>query len=83
MATELTFHEVMRWTDDECREFLEAMRWPDGPHCPKCGAKEPYTITRKTKTKNVVRSLYKCRDCKRQFSSTVGTLFEDSKIPLH
>ena len=50
------------------------MRWPDGPRCTKCGQAEPYAITRKSKTK--------CRDCKRQFSATVGTIFEDSKIPL-
>lgn len=39
-----------------------------------------HRITRKSKTKNLVKSLYKCRDCKRQFSATVGTIFEDSKI---
>ena len=58
------------------------MRWPDGPRCTKCGQAEPYAITRKSKTKNLVKSLYKCRDCKRQFSATVGTIFEDSKIAL-
>ena len=77
-----TFHEIMRWSDDECKAFLERQRWPNGPQCPKCGAPDPYTITRRTKTKNAVRSFYKCRDCKRQFTPTVGTIFEDSKIPL-
>ncbi len=79
----LTFHEVMRWTDEESRAFLERLRWPDGPQCPKCGAAEPYTVTRRTPSKNAVRSFYKCRSCKRQFTATVGTIFEDSKIPLH
>ena len=79
----LTFLEIMRWNDDECRAFLEQMRWPNGPRCPKCGVAKPYTITRKTRTKNAVRSLYKCRGCKKQFTATVGTIFEDSKIPLH
>ena len=61
------------------------MRWPDGPVCPKCGAPDPYRITRKTRTKNHVRKLFKCREreCRRQFSTTVGTIFEDSKVPLH
>ena len=76
------FHQVMNWNDDEYRVFLEKMRWPDGPICPKCGEAKPYTITRKSRTKNAVRSLYKCRACKRQFTATVGTIFEDSKIPL-
>ena len=78
-----TYLDVMSWTPDEARSFLERMRWPDGPMCPKCGAEQPYTITRKSKTKNTVRSLYKCRACKRQFTVTVGTIFEDSKIPLN
>ena len=79
----VSFQTVLRWSDDECRVFLEQKRWPDGPHCPKCGAEEPYTITRKTSTKNAVKSLYKCRACRRQFTATVGTIFEDSKIPLN
>ena len=49
--------EVMKWTDEQARAFLEQMRWPDGPQCPKCGAPEPYRITRKSNTKNSVRSL--------------------------
>jgi transposase-like protein len=61
------------------------MRWLDGPICPKCGAVDPYTVNRKAKTRNKVTRLYKCRDrdCRRQFSATVGTIFEDLKIPLH
>ena len=74
---------ILRWSDEECRDYLEAQRWPDGPVCPKCGATEPYTITRKSATKNQVSKLYKCRSCKRQFTATVGTIFEDSKVPLH
>lgn len=83
MPTDLTFHSVMRWSDDECRRFLETMRWGDNPVCPKCGGEKPYRITRKSRTKNHVSHLFKCRECKRQFSTTVGTIFEDSKIPLH
>ena len=83
MSATLSFHDVMRWTDAECRTFLEAQRWPNGPHCPKCGAEKPYTITRKTADKNKVRSFYKCRSCRKQFTATVGTIFEDSHIPLN
>ncbi len=83
MPQDLTFHDVMRWSDEQCRRYLEMMRWGDNPTCPKCGAEEPYRITRKSRTKNHVSHLFKCRECKRQFSTTVGTIFEDSKIPLH
>ncbi len=79
---ELTFAKIMRWSDERCCTFLEASRWPDGPVCPKCGGTNPWTINRRCKTKNRVRKLYRCRECRRQFSATVGTIFEDSKIPL-
>ena len=84
MATQtLSFQAILRWSDSECREFLERMRWPDGPRCPKCGTTEPYKVERKSRTKNLVQKLYKCRSCRKQFTATVGTIFEDSKIPLN
>ena len=48
-ADKLTFQTVLRWSDEQCREFLVAMRWPDGIRCPKCGFRgEPYHCQRKT-----------------------------------
>ena len=78
----VSYSSLLRWTERDCRTYLEHIRWPDGPVCPKCGAREPYRITRKSRTKNKIRSLYKCRACKRQFTVTVGTIFEGSKISL-
>ena len=85
MTTEkLTFLAVLKWDEEQSRDFLAAMRWPNGVHCPKCSSmEEPYTIQRRSSSKNLVRSLYKCRACRRQFSATVGTIFEDSHIPLN
>lgn len=77
-----SFAEVMKWTDDECRAFLEKKRWPNGPICPKCGASKPYTINRRAESKNAVKSFYKCRTCRKQYTATVGTIFEDSHAPL-
>ncbi len=82
MDSKITFHNVMQWTDEECRQFLAQQRWPNGPVCPKCGHAKVYLITRTSKTKNAVQHLYKCGKCRRQFTATVGTIFEDSKIPL-
>ena len=82
MNASTSYLDVMKWTDEECRQYLESHRWPNGPVCPKCGAVDPYTITRKSASKNSVRSLYKCRSCKKQYTATVGTIFEDSHIPL-
>jgi transposase-like protein len=65
--------------EDEARLHLEKLRWPEGPVCPHCGSvKTPYAL----KGKAHRRGLLKCADCREQFSVTVGTVFERSKIPL-
>ena len=74
--------ELLKWSDEDCRAYLERRRWPNGPICPKCGATEPWRIVRHNPRKNKVTTLFKCRSCRRQFTSTIGTIFEDSHIPL-
>jgi transposase-like protein len=69
--------------EDEARALLEEMRWGKNPTCPHCGGLEPYTLTAKATSKKPGRKgLYKCKACRRQFTVTVGTVFEDSRIPL-
>jgi transposase-like protein len=70
------FHDEGR-----AREFLESLRWPGGrPVCPHCGnKKKAYAL----KGKTTRAGLYKCGECRKPFTVTVGTLFERSKIPLH
>src|SRR5262245_25751188 len=65
----------------KAREYLEAVRWPDGPVCPHCGSisKEHYQFQGKAHRPGV----WKCKDCRDQFTVTVGTVFERSKIALH
>lgn len=60
-------------------EYLESLRWPDGPVCPHCGESErkPYALKSKT------RRLWKCAACRKQYTVTVGTIFEGSHIGLH
>jgi transposase-like protein len=65
---------------DKAREYLEALRWPNGPVCPHCGSAEGHY---KLEGKAHRAGLYKCSDCREQFTVTVGTLFADSKVPLH
>lgn len=82
--TSVSFLKVLQWSEDQCRDYLEAQRWPDGVICPHCGTvDEAYRIERKTPNKNAVRRLWKCRACKRQFTATVGTIFEGSHVPLN
>ena len=61
------------------REALEAMRWPDGPVCPHCGSVEGIA---KAQGKSVRPGLYYCAACNDQFTVTVGTVMERSKIPI-
>ena len=69
--------------EDAARELLESWRWPGGAACPKCGGADPYKLTPKATSKKPGRKgLYKCRACRKQFTVTVGTVFEDSRIPL-
>lgn len=69
--------------EDAAREFLEAQMWPDGPVCPHCGViGEAYKLEASAETK-VRKGLYKCKGCDKQFSVTVGTVLEDSHIPLN
>lgn len=71
--------------DDKARKLLEKLRWPDGPVCPKCGSEnDHYALKpRKDSKRPVRRGVYKCKDCRAQFTVTVGTIFHRSHIPLH
>jgi len=67
---------------DKAREHLKAQRWPDGPYCPHCGNVDQARIA-KMEGKAHRPGLYNCRECRKQFSVTVGTVFERSKVPLN
>jgi transposase-like protein len=69
-----------RFTDeDKAREHLESLRWPDGPYCPHCGS---FAAKRLEGAKHRA-GLVQCNDCRQQFTVTVGTVFERSKVPLN
>jgi transposase-like protein len=66
--------------EDKAREYLEVLRWPNGPVCPHCGSiGKHYRLVGKSHR----AGLWKCTDCREQFTVTVGTVFERSKIKLH
>jgi transposase-like protein len=66
--------------NDAAREHLESLLWPDGPNCPRCGVMGD-RIT-KLKGKSTRPGVHKCKDCRKPFTVTVGTVMERSKIPL-
>lgn len=65
---------------DKAREWLETELWADGPVCPHCGVVNQATAL---KGKTTRPGLYKCNACREQFTVTVGTLYERSKVPLN
>jgi transposase-like protein len=62
------------------REFLESLLWPDGPVCPHCGL---IGCSNALHGKAHRPGVYKCKGCEKQFTVTVGTVFERSHIPLN
>jgi transposase-like protein len=66
--------------EEAARAHLEAIQWANGRPCPHCGTMDNSVLLAGASTRPGV---YKCRDCRKPFSVTVGTVFERSHIPLH
>ncbi|MGP8153582.1 MAG: IS1595 family transposase [Smithella sp.] len=78
--SEMSAIDVGRLTEDEARSILEHIRWPKGIKCPHC---ESTNIVRiEGKAKKVRDGLLRCKDCRKQFTVTVGTLLQGSHITL-
>jgi len=60
-------------SDDACRQYLFALRWPEGFRCPRCSFDSAWETS---------RGLYLCRRCRFQVSVTAGTIFQDARKPL-
>ena len=71
-----TLTEAIRYfaDADTSMAFVVQLRWPSGVSCIHCGAEKPSYLT--------TRRIFKCRECKKQFSVKVGTIFEDSPLGL-
>lgn len=71
-------------TDEAARAYLESLLWPDGVTCPHCKNDDQTKIwsIQANKEKKIREGLRQCAECDRQFTCTVGTIFEDSHIPL-
>ena len=67
---------------DKAREHLEKTRWPNGPECPHCGVVNEATSV-SGEGKAARKGTYQCNACRGQFTVTVGTVFESSKVPLN
>ena len=65
------------------RDYLESVRWPAGPVCPHCAAVNRAFRLRVRPGSQLRQGVWKCSECGKQFTVTLNTLFEDSKLPLH
>ena len=83
---ELTLDQINQRfaTDEDARAYWESIHWPNGPVCPHCknaDAKRIWKVTPNA-AKKIRAGLHHCAECNKQFTSTIGTIFEDSHIPL-
>jgi transposase-like protein len=79
----ITFKQLRNLTEDQAREMLEAVRWPNGATCPRCGSDRAHKLEPKTEGKTHVRAgVYFCGACRKQFTVTVGTVMERSRIKI-
>ena len=76
MDSPKTLLEAIQYFSDEqvCIDTVAEMRWPDGVRCPDCRTENPYYLQ--------TQKRWKCRNCRRQFSVKVSSIFEDSPISL-
>lgn len=77
----ITFKQLRNLSEDEARELLESIRWNGKPVCPHCENEEVYKLTPKEGSKTR-KGLYKCKACRKQFTVTVGTVMERSRIKI-
>jgi transposase-like protein len=73
-ARTLSLASVARMSEEEAHAKFTEIRWPDGPHCPRCGGVTLYTYK--------ARKLWKCKACQHQFSVTSGTIFASRKMSV-
>ncbi len=70
--------QLTKMNEDQAREYLESVRWPDGPVCPHCESKNAVKLQGASTRPGV----HKCRDCRKQFTVTVNTVMSDSHITI-
>lgn len=83
---DLTLMTIMKRfaTEEAARDYFEQLRWQNGPVCPHCGNADVARIYKVTANpeKKIRAGLYKCAECVQGFTVTVGTIMEDTHLPL-
>lgn len=78
MHREMSLIQLARLSDDEAREYLELLVWPNGPVCPHCKSGDCTRLNGEAHRVGLVQ----CNECRGQFTVTVGTVMESSKVSL-
>ena len=69
--------------EEKAFEFVESIIWGNEPICPHCGGLDRITKVKANPEKRIRLGLWRCGDCKKQFTVKVGTVFEHMRIPLN
>jgi transposase-like protein len=69
--------------EEKAFSYLESVLWADGAVCPHCGGVDRITKVKANPAKRIRLGLWRCGDCKKQFTVKVGTVFEHLRLPLH
>jgi transposase-like protein len=78
--SEMALIDVSRLTEEQARKILEDIRWPNGIECPHCKSKNIVRLI--GKSEKIRDGLLRCKDCRKQFTVTIGTIMERSHITL-
>ena len=78
VLSRLYFHD-----EEKAFEYLESVIWANGRVCPHCGGLDRITKVKANPAKRIRLGLWRCGDCKKQFTVKVGTVFEHARIPLN
>ena len=79
----MRFSEIAKMSEEEARTRLENIRWPHGATCVHCGSMDVIKVNNNASGGRKKRAgLYECKDCRKQFTVTVKTIFEGSRIPI-
>src|SRR5882762_128566 len=84
----LSKSEIITFIPEACSnelaavEFFEMQRWGDTPCCVKCGSVDVYKMADAKTGERSKRFLWRCRDCKEQYTVRIGTVYEESRLPM-
>jgi hypothetical protein len=81
----MTISDLKRLSEQEARELIEGVLWPNGPSCHKCGNCDQERIVKvaANKAKRIREGLYRCKECRATWTVTKGTVMEGTHLPMN